>query len=238
MPLSGLRDYTRGVFSQQGFYRVKGRTPFYLSFPGLIPWFQPRSLPKRFFQAGTPSEKPRFLQNAFSRSCLEELLQSFPMKRLWSPWRMKYISDHDPDADCFFCAAWARSDDNGHWVVSRGQKSFALLNLYPYTCGHLMVAPSIHTAVYENLAPDVLAEMMQMTQEAVRALKAAYKAAAFNIGLNLGEAAGAGVASHLHIHIVPRWAGDTNFMTTTGEVRVLPEELGVTWKKMRDAWEQ
>jgi ATP adenylyltransferase len=149
---------------------------------------------------------------------------------------MKYISQHDPKADCFFCAAWTEPDDSAHWVVRRGQKAIALLNLYPYTCGHLMVAPAHHTAVYEDLPADVLSEMMRMTQAAVRALKAAYQAPAFNIGINLGEAAGAGVASHLHIHIVPRWAGDTNFMTTTGEVRVLPEELGVTWKKLRDVW--
>jgi ATP adenylyltransferase len=158
------------------------------------------------------------------------------MKHLWSPWRMKYISQHDPNAECFFCAAWSSADKESHWVVEHGQKALVLLNRYPYTCGHLMVAPSVHTAAYEDLAADVLAEMMRMTQNAVRALKIAYKTSAFNIGINLGEAAGAGVASHLHIHVVPRWPGDTNFMTSTGEVRVLPEELGVTWKKLREVW--
>jgi ATP adenylyltransferase len=158
------------------------------------------------------------------------------MKHLWSPWRMKYITGHNPKADCFFCAAWSSAQDDDHWLVRRGEHAFVILNRYPYTCGHLMVAPIQHIASFEDLRTDILAEMMNLAQVAVRALRKAYGAGAFNIGLNLGEAAGAGVASHLHLHVVPRWAGDTNFMTTTGEVRVLPESLDDTLQKIRSAW--
>jgi ATP adenylyltransferase len=159
------------------------------------------------------------------------------MKHIWSPWRMNYISNHNPDAECFFCAAWSHAKDDSHFLVRRGKLGFVILNRYPYTCGHLMVAPVLHTASFEELPADTLAEMMSLAQAGVRALRIAYRAANFNVGINLGEAAGAGVASHLHLHVVPRWPGDTNFMTTTGEVRVLPESLEETLKKIRSSWD-
>jgi ATP adenylyltransferase len=151
---------------------------------------------------------------------------------------MKYISSHDSHADCFFCAAWSAADDAGQCVVHRGRSALVILNRYPYTCGHLMVAPAQHLASFEDLAADTLAEMMSLSQNAVRALRKSYGASAFNVGLNLGEAAGAGVAAHLHIHVVPRWPGDTNFMTTTGDVRVLPEALDETARKLKEVWEK
>jgi len=149
---------------------------------------------------------------------------------------MKYIATHNPDAECFFCAAWSANEDDQHWLVHRGENAFVILNRYPYTCGHLMIAPVQHTAAFDSLPANILAEMLTLAQSGVRALRAAYGASAFNIGFNLGEAAGAGVASHLHLHVVPRWLGDTNFMTTTGEVRVLPESIDDTLTKIRAAW--
>ena len=135
-----------------------------------------------------------------------------------------------------FSARRARSEA-GALTVARGERAFALLNRYPYTSGHTMVAPYAHVGDLGELDPATLTEMMSLTQKVVRALQRTYQPHGFNLGFNLGEAAGAGVADHLHLHIVPRWRGDTSFMTVNAEVRVLPEELDETCAKLRKALE-
>jgi ATP adenylyltransferase len=157
------------------------------------------------------------------------------LQHLFAPWRFAYVTNADPTDGCIFCTA-AR-DQGGALTVVRGKRAFALLNRYPYTSGHTMVAPYAHVGDLGELDPATLTEMMDLTQNVVRALQRTYQPHGFNVGFNLGEAAGAGVADHLHLHIVPRWRGDTNFMTVHAEVRVLPEELHETCAKLRKALE-
>lgn len=156
------------------------------------------------------------------------------MKRaiLWSPWRMKYISKSREKADCIFCKASAETDDEKNYVIHRGKFSFAMLNAFPYTTGHLMIAPYEHSALLEKAKPEALLEIMQIAQKCIYALREIYKPDGFNIGFNLGRTAGAGIEDHYHLHIVPRWDGDTNFMTAIGNTRVMPEELKHTYKKL------
>jgi ATP adenylyltransferase len=156
------------------------------------------------------------------------------MKRaiLWSPWRMKYISKSREKADCIFCRASSEKDDEKNYVIQRGKFSFAMLNAFPYTTGHLMIAPYDHSAHLEKAKPEVLLEIMQIAQKCINALREIYKPDGFNIGFNLGRTAGAGIEDHYHLHIVPRWDGDTNFMTAIGNTRVMPEELKLTHKKL------
>ena len=156
------------------------------------------------------------------------------MERLWTPWRRAYL---DADAsrsaeECFLCAAAAAEDDKGHLILWRGSNVFALLNLYPYNSGHLMVAPYLHTGDLARLDRHIAAELMHATQRSVDALQRAYQPDAFNIGMNLGKPAGAGVPDHLHMHVVPRWNGDTNFMPVTAETKVLPETLDQTYDRL------
>jgi ATP adenylyltransferase len=155
---------------------------------------------------------------------------------LWSPWRYRYITGGTPAGGCVFCLKAADGHDEENLVVFRGRHNYALLNLYPYTNGHLLIAPYAHLAHLEDLPAEAAAELMAMTQDAVRALRAVYRPEGINCGMNLGACAGAGVAGHLHMHVLPRWGGDASFMTTIGETRVLPEELPVTWQRLRDAW--
>lgn len=160
------------------------------------------------------------------------------LERLWAGWRSEYVGSvgaEDDRSECLFCALAASPDDEA-LVVARGAGVFAVLNLYPYTSGHLMVAPVAHGADLEALAPDVASALIEMTQRAAVAIKAAYQPDGLNVGMNLGRAAGAGVPGHLHMHVVPRWTGDTNFMTTTAEVRVLPESLPITLDRLRASW--
>ncbi len=160
------------------------------------------------------------------------------MKRIWSPWRMKYILNHDKQKGCIFCNALARTDNEENLIIKRGDKAFVILNLYPYTSGHIMVAPMAHQPSLELLDPETRAEMMELVSQAIVILKQTYKPQAFNVGANIGEAAGAGEPGHVHLHIVPRWAGDTNFMSTLGETRVLPEELEQTYKRIRESFQK
>lgn len=156
------------------------------------------------------------------------------MKRIWSPWRMKYIESNEQKEDgCIFCNALARVDNAENLIIKRGEKAFVILNLYPYTSGHIMVAPMAHQPSLEFLDPASRAEMMELTAQAIEVLKQIYNPQAFNVGANIGEAAGAGEPGHVHMHIVPRWVGDTNFMSTLGETRVLPESLEETYKRIR-----
>jgi len=157
------------------------------------------------------------------------------MERLWSPWRARYIAS-GVDAQnpvCVFCAIASDPEhDDENFVLYRGQHCFVLLNLYPYISGHLMVVPYLHTSEFDSTAKEITDEMMDQTKRAQAALREVYKPAGFNMGMNLGAAAGAGIADHLHIHLLPRWGGDTNFMTTVGETRVLPEDLPTTYAKL------
>lgn len=152
------------------------------------------------------------------------------MEHIEAPWRFEYVSGADEMKGCIFCAALGGGERT--LTVEEGRLAFALLNRYPYTSGHAMVAPRLHTADFDSLPADTLAEMMALTQRIVRALRVLYNPHAFNIGFNLGEAAGAGIAEHIHLHIVPRWRGDTSFMTTVSDTRVLPETLATTWARL------
>jgi ATP adenylyltransferase len=158
------------------------------------------------------------------------------MKRIWSPWRMKYIEGHGKETGCIFCEALKQRDKQA-LIVARGKRSYVILNRYPYTSGHLMIVPHEHVETIEKVPEETWLEMFALTNRALAALRSVYRAPAFNLGANIGEAAGAGVADHVHLHVVPRWSGDTNFLSVLGEVRVLPESLEETWKKVRKAWE-
>jgi len=158
------------------------------------------------------------------------------MNHLWSPWRMEYIENNNKKAGCVFCNAQTVSDGGENLIAFRGEHSFVILNRYPYTSGHLMVIPFGHLPNLEELDAKTRAEMMELTSRCTTVLKNIYKPQGFNVGVNIGEAAGAGVAGHVHIHIVPRWKGDTNFMSTVGETRVLPEALEDTYQRVKAAF--
>jgi ATP adenylyltransferase len=161
------------------------------------------------------------------------------MKRLFSPWRMKYIQNTKiNDEGCIFCDALKKLDNEANLVIARGKASFVMLNLFPYTSGHMMVAPFDHKANLDELTSQSRAEMMELVSQCIVVLKKVYHPQAFNVGANIGEAAGAGVPGHVHLHIVPRWSGDTNFMSTVGEVRVLPESIDQTFSRVRAAWQE
>ena len=157
------------------------------------------------------------------------------MERLWSPWRLEYITNSpgQPQNACIFCEAQKHPDhDAESLVVFRGLHNFVILNKYPYTSGHLMIAPNEHLGHLSAAPKEVTDEMMDLVKRSQRALIDVYNPEGFNVGMNLGKVAGAGVADHLHMHILPRWGGDTNFMSTVGETRVLPEDLSVTYQKL------
>jgi ATP adenylyltransferase len=155
------------------------------------------------------------------------------LKRLWAPWRMAWIGGARPAAGCVFCNAREGSDDRASLVLLRGTHAFLILNAYPYAPGHLMAVTNRHVAALVDAQPPELAEAMTLVQRAVAALKAEYRAEGFNVGLNQGRVAGAGIEDHLHVHVVPRWSGDHNFVTVVGDTRVLPEELTTTWDRLR-----
>lgn len=158
------------------------------------------------------------------------------MKHLWAPWRMEYIQEGTQDNGCLFCNLTEQQDGLENLILSRGEHSFVVLNRYPYSNGHLMIVPYNHTPSLEGLSNDVLHELIQSTQQALACLRRAYNVDGFNVGSNIGEAAGAGVEDHVHLHIVPRWHGDTNFMATTAQTRVIPENLEDTYHLLRDLW--
>jgi ATP adenylyltransferase len=160
------------------------------------------------------------------------------MDHLWSPWRYQYVSKSGPAAGCIFCLKGSQQLDRENYVIHRGPLTFALLNIYPYSTGHLMIAPYEYVASLEPASEAIVNEMMQTARLAEIHLCEVYKPQGFNIGMNLGESAGAGVPGHIHMHVLPRWAGDTNFMTTVAETRVLPESLDVTYDKLKKAFEQ
>lgn len=158
------------------------------------------------------------------------------MRYIWSPWRLKYILHLEQPSTCIFCSALEQVDGPDNLVLQRGNQAFVILNRYPYTGGHLMVVPYAHAPSLEDLESEVRAELMELIARSIDALTAAYHPDAFNIGANIGAAAGAGVAEHVHFHVVPRWVGDTNFMSTVAGTRVLPEELADTYLRVNQAW--
>jgi ATP adenylyltransferase len=155
------------------------------------------------------------------------------MDILWAPWRMVYVSQAGNTADCLFCAALGGTDDEAHGVLLRGELAFLILNAFPYASGHVMAAPVRHVGSIEELSDEENLALMQLARRAVLAIRAAYAPDGFNLGANLGRAAGAGVEGHLHLHVVPRWSGDTNFMPVIGAVRVVPESLEETFRRVR-----
>jgi ATP adenylyltransferase len=161
------------------------------------------------------------------------------MDYLFTPWRYSYITSNRAEGEsdqCVFCAAAASTDDEKALVVHRAKHNFIVLNRFPYTSGHVMVAPYAHVATLEQTTDEALVEMIRMARICEVALRAEYTADGLNFGLNIGKSAGAGVAGHLHLHALPRWSGDVNFMTAVAETRVLPEDLGVTWRRLRAAF--
>ena len=158
------------------------------------------------------------------------------MDRLWTPWRYRYVSTAGrPGNACIFCEAAASEDDRANYVVLRGERNFLILNLYPYTSGHLMIAPYEHVATLADAHPATLEEMMRLTARAEKVLREVYSPDGLNIGMNVGAAAGAGIPGHIHMHALPRWTGDASFMTTVSETRVLPETIERTYERLSAA---
>jgi len=159
------------------------------------------------------------------------------MDYLWTPWRYQYMAEaaSGKQPECIFCDTVARKDDAETLIVYRGKKTFVILNRFPYTSGHVMIVPYAHVAELKLCEPEALSEMMQLAQHVEGVFRANYKPDGMNLGMNLGRAAGAGVAGHLHLHMLPRWFGDSNFMTVTGETRVHPEDLKTTYDRLKKA---
>ena len=160
------------------------------------------------------------------------------MDYLWSPWRMHYINNKSEEPHCVFCFALEQTQDAEYLILYRGQNAFVMLNRFPYTSGHLMVLPYDHQSSYEQLTPETRAEMMELINTATLILRKVYNPNAFNLGANIGEDAGAGIAPHFHFHIVPRWRGDSNFMSVTSNTRVLPEDLQVSYQRLKATWDE
>jgi ATP adenylyltransferase len=156
-------------------------------------------------------------------------------QRIWAPWRLTYVKDASKDAEqeCIFCAKPASDDDEANLIVHRGERCFVILNLFPYTNGHLMVAPYEHVATLGELDPDTVAEMMALTQRAMGVLEDRYQPHGYNVGFNQGRVAGAGVEHHIHMHVVPRWGGDTNFMPVLADTRVMPQTLEESYATLK-----
>jgi ATP adenylyltransferase len=161
-----------------------------------------------------------------------------PLKHLWASWRIKYIQNAGGDRGCAFCNALAATDNAENLIVTRAEHSFVILNKFPYTSGHLMIVPVAHQASLEDLTPAARAQMMELVTQFITILRTIYHPEGFNVGINIGNAAGAGIPGHVHIHVVPRWVGDTNFMTAVGHTRVLPETLDQTYLRVRETWEK
>jgi ATP adenylyltransferase len=157
------------------------------------------------------------------------------LKQLWAPWRLEYIESADEQEGCVFCRARDSNDDAG-LVVHRGEHAIVVLNKYPYASGHLMVAPRRHESEFGELAAEEALEVHRLAASALGVLADVMRPAGFNLGWNLGRIAGAGVVDHVHLHVVPRWAGDTNFMPVLADVKVLPEALESTRRRLAEAW--
>ena len=154
-------------------------------------------------------------------------------ENLWAPWRLAYIKG-EKEEGCIFCNRLARDTDEADYILHRGQRAFVILNAFPYANGHLMVVPFDHVSDLEALADETLAEMDRLLKRSIAALKQAFGPQGFNIGWNIGKCAGAGVAEHIHEHVVPRWQGDTNYMPVIASVSVIPDALANTWRALKE----
>jgi ATP adenylyltransferase len=160
------------------------------------------------------------------------------VERIWAPWRLEYVKDasKDNEEQCIFCAALNAGDDEAALIVHRGDRCFVILNKFPYTNGHLMVAPYEHVDSLEALDPETSAELIALAQRGINALRASYSPHGYNVGVNQGRVAGAGVEHHIHMHVVPRWGGDTNFMPVLGDTRVMNQTLEDSYETVRGAF--
>jgi len=178
------------------------------------------------------------LQEGFSVTVSEQSTDLLPcpaMDYLWTPWRYAYVSSTEKAAGCVFCEAPKEKDDAKVHIVHRAQHCFVILNAYPYTPGHVMIVPYAHLDELQKLPADAAHEMMALSQRMETVLRELYKPDGINLGMNIGKAAGARIAGHIHMHVLPRWVADANFVSVVGETRVLPETLEVTWGRMRAA---
>jgi ATP adenylyltransferase len=159
--------------------------------------------------------------------------------RIWAPWRLAYVKDANKDTDegCIFCTKPAEEDDEANFIVHRGERCFVILNTFPYTNGHLMVAPFDHVARLQDLDGETTAEMMGLVQRAMAKLEETYDPHGYNVGVNQGRIAGAGFDGHIHMHVVPRWGGDTNFMPVLGDTRVMPQTLEQSYDALRGGFD-
>jgi ATP adenylyltransferase len=155
--------------------------------------------------------------------------------RIWAPWRLDYVKDaaKDIEEECIFCAKPAQEDDEANLIVHRGERCFVLLNLFPYTNGHLMVAPYEHLARLQDLPPETVGELMTLARQAMDRLEEVYDPHGYNVGFNQGRVAGAGFEHHIHMHVVPRWGGDTNFMPVIADTKVMPQTLEQSYEALR-----
>ncbi|MBI2679107.1 MAG: HIT domain-containing protein [Candidatus Koribacter versatilis] len=158
------------------------------------------------------------------------------MDYLWTPWRFTYITNADKPGSCIFCELPKETDDRKAFIVHRAGHCYVVLNAFPYTSGHVMVVPYAHLDTLAQLPKAAADEMMALTQRMESVLRSVYRPEGVNVGMNIGKAAGAGVAGHIHMHVLPRWTADSNFMTTVSETRVLPEDLAVTWERLTKAF--
>jgi ATP adenylyltransferase len=158
------------------------------------------------------------------------------MDYLWTPWRYQYVSTADKAVDCVFCSKAAEPDHEKALIVHRAEHNFIILNAFPYTSGHVMVVPYQHLDELQKLPAAAATEMIALTQKLEGILRSLYHPDGINVGMNIGKAAGAGVAGHIHMHVLPRWVADANFMTTVGETRVIPEALEETWRRLREGF--
>lgn len=158
------------------------------------------------------------------------------MDYLWSPWRYQYLTAAHVNEGCVFCTLPAQTDDEANLIVHRAEHNFIILNKFPYTSGHLMVVPYVHAQELSAISHAAAAEMMALARLAEQHIRTLYRPDGLNIGMNIGASAGAGIAGHIHMHVLPRWGGDANFMTTIGETRVLPEALDITWRRLSAAF--
>jgi ATP adenylyltransferase len=160
------------------------------------------------------------------------------MDHLWTPWRSSYIRGKKDSAVCVFCHAASSEHDEDTLVIHRARFNFVILNRYPYTSGHLMIAPYRHVSRLQQADAEIVAEMMTLARLAERLIEECYRPQGINIGMNLGEAAGAGIEQHIHMHVLPRWFGDANFMTSVSNTRIIPEELAVSFSKLSKAFQE
>ncbi len=159
-------------------------------------------------------------------------------QRIWAPWRLEYVKDasKDIESECIFCAALGADDDEANLIVHRGERCFVILNKFPYTNGHLMVAPYEHMSALQELDAETITELMSLAQRGMAALESSYSPHGYNVGVNQGRVAGAGVEHHIHMHVVPRWGGDTNFMPVLGDTRVMNQTLEDSFATVRKAF--